>query len=117
MDHVPSPPRNAPDAPRDQLPMPPLGLGLQGLERWYVLETLKRVDGDRVRAARRLGISLRGLEARLRRYESADREPLSPAPPIPLLQRLGHHPRYYVLLIMAVILSVLVVLAQALGLL
>ena len=51
-----------------QAPLAPLGLRLEELERWYVLETLRRVDGNRTKAARQLGISLRGLQYKLRRY-------------------------------------------------
>jgi DNA-binding NtrC family response regulator len=49
----------------------PPGLRLEELERWYVLETLRRADGNRTRAARQLGISLRGLQYKLRRYNDA----------------------------------------------
>jgi DNA-binding NtrC family response regulator len=49
---------------------PPSGLTLGALERWYVLETLKQAAGDRTRAARELGISLRGLEYKLRSYRT-----------------------------------------------
>ena len=61
----------------------PAGLTLKDLERWYVLETLKRAAGNRGRAARDLGIPLRGLEYRLRRYAiSLERSDLDPdAPP------------------------------------
>ena len=41
-----------------------------------VLETLKRADGNRTKAARQLGISLRGLQYKLRRYATA----LDPTP-------------------------------------
>jgi DNA-binding NtrC family response regulator len=69
LEHFPSLTRETSDvmggAP---LPLAPLGLRLEELERWYVLETLRRVDGNRTKAARQLGISLRGLQYKLRRY-------------------------------------------------
>jgi DNA-binding NtrC family response regulator len=37
-----------------------------------VLDTLKRADGNRTRAARELGISLRGLQYKLRRYANPE---------------------------------------------
>jgi DNA-binding NtrC family response regulator len=68
LEHFPSLTREAPDVMGAQAPLAPLGLRLEELERWYVLETLKRVDGNRTKAARQLGISLRGLQYKLRRY-------------------------------------------------
>jgi DNA-binding NtrC family response regulator len=68
IEHFPSLSREAHDVMGAQAPMAPLGLRLEELERWYVLETLKRVDGNRTKAARQLGISLRGLQYKLRRY-------------------------------------------------
>jgi DNA-binding NtrC family response regulator len=56
----------------------PMGLRLEDLERWYILETLRRTNGHRTQAARQLGISLRGLQYRLRRYgdvSTPDAEP------------------------------------------
>jgi DNA-binding NtrC family response regulator len=50
------------------VPPVPLGLCLAELERWYVTETLRRVGGNRTLAARQLGISLRGLQYKLRRF-------------------------------------------------
>jgi hypothetical protein len=50
------------------MPLAPLGLRLEELERWYVLETLRHAGGNRTKAARQLGISLRGLQYKLRRY-------------------------------------------------
>jgi len=47
----------------------PLGLSLDEMERWYVLEALRRAAGNRTRAARDLGISLRGLQYKLRGYQ------------------------------------------------
>jgi hypothetical protein len=60
--------REAFDVMQGPVPIAPLGLRLEELERWYVLETLRRADGNRTKAARQLGISLRGLQYKLRRY-------------------------------------------------
>jgi DNA-binding NtrC family response regulator len=68
LQHFPSLTREASDALRAGTPQAPLGLRLEELERWYVLETLRRADGNRTKAARQLGISLRGLQYKLRRY-------------------------------------------------
>ena len=68
LEHFPSLTREASDVMASQVPLAPLGLRLEELERWYVLETLRRVDGNRTKAARQLGISLRGLQYKLRRY-------------------------------------------------
>ena len=50
---TPSEPSPAPD--------PPPVRTLRAMERWMIFETLKRLDGNRTRAARELGISLRTL--------------------------------------------------------
>jgi DNA-binding NtrC family response regulator len=71
LQHFPSLTREAPDLMTEHAPMAPLGLRLEELERWYVLETLRRVHGNRTKAARQLGISLRGLQYKLRRYGSS----------------------------------------------
>jgi DNA-binding NtrC family response regulator len=68
LEHFPSLTREASDAMQSPVPLAPLGLRLEELERWYVLETLRRADGNRTKAARQLGISLRGLQYKLRRY-------------------------------------------------
>ena len=68
--------RELSETPGASVPLAPLGLRLEELERWYVLETLKRADGNRTKAARQLGISLRGLQYKLRRYATA----LDPTP-------------------------------------
>jgi DNA-binding NtrC family response regulator len=57
-------------------PLAPLGLKLRDLDRWYILETLRATDGNKTRAAKVLGISVRGLQYRLQRY---DLEPADPA--------------------------------------
>jgi transcriptional regulator with PAS, ATPase and Fis domain len=68
LQHFPALTRAAHEAMRSPAPLAPLGLRLEEMERWYVLETLRRVDGNRTKAARQLGISLRGLQYKLRRY-------------------------------------------------
>jgi len=68
LEHFPSLTREASDVMQAPVPLAPLGLRLEELERWYVLETLRRADGNRTKAARQLGISLRGLQYKLRRY-------------------------------------------------
>jgi DNA-binding NtrC family response regulator len=68
LEHFPSLTREPSDAMSSPVPLVPLGLRLEELERWYVLETLRRTDGNRTKAARQLGISLRGLQYKLRRY-------------------------------------------------
>jgi DNA-binding NtrC family response regulator len=44
------------------------GRTLRELERWYILDTLERTRGNRSQAARLLGVSLRGLQYKLKRY-------------------------------------------------
>jgi two-component system NtrC family response regulator len=68
LQHFPSLTRETSETLRTAVPLAPLGLRLEELERWYVLETLRRADGNRTKAARQLGISLRGLQYKLRRY-------------------------------------------------
>jgi DNA-binding NtrC family response regulator len=83
LEHFPSLTREAFDAVPGPVPIAPLGLRLEELERWYVLETLRRADGNRTKAARQLGISLRGLQYKLRRYGTnpAPTEPDVPGSP------------------------------------
>jgi DNA-binding NtrC family response regulator len=71
--HFPMLTREAPRTPPAGIPFAPPGLRLDELERWYVLETLRRVEGNRTKAARELGISLRGLQYKLRRYGAGRR--------------------------------------------
>jgi DNA-binding NtrC family response regulator len=77
--HFPSVTREASEARRASAPLAPLGLRLEELERWYVLETLRRAAGNRTMTARLLGISLRGLQYKLRRY-GLDRTGPEPEP-------------------------------------
>jgi len=58
---------------REAAPVFPSGDGIFGrslreLEEWYILETLRRLGGNRTRTAQFLGISLRGLQYKLKRY-------------------------------------------------
>jgi two-component system response regulator FlrC len=54
---------------------PPLGT-LRELERWLIVETLKRRDGNRTRASRDLGISLRTLRNKIHAYGICDPDTL-----------------------------------------
>jgi two-component system response regulator FlrC len=65
---TPSEPSPAPD--------PPPVRTLRAMERWMIFETLKRLDGNRTRAARELGISLRTLRNKINEYEIFDPETL-----------------------------------------
>jgi DNA-binding NtrC family response regulator len=80
LQHFPSLTREVSESLRAGSSLAPLGLRLEELERWYVLETLRRADGNRTKAARQLGISLRGLQYKLRRYGSNGSEPETPRP-------------------------------------
>jgi transcriptional regulator with PAS, ATPase and Fis domain len=60
-------PAPAPSTPSVQ---PYFGGSLKELEEWYILETLKRFSGNRTRTARFLGLSLRSLQYKLKRYET-----------------------------------------------
>lgn len=48
--------------------LPVFGLSLRELEKWYIIETLRQIRGNRTQAAKLLGISLRGLQYKLQRY-------------------------------------------------
>jgi DNA-binding protein Fis len=45
---------------------------LDELERSYVMEILTRCGGNRTKASRILGITLRGLQYKLKRWENAE---------------------------------------------
>jgi two-component system NtrC family response regulator len=75
LQHFPSLTREASETLRGAAPIAPIGLRLEEVERLYVLETLRRAGGNRTKAARQLGISLRGLQYELRRYGSHSSEP------------------------------------------
>jgi len=56
-----------------RFPYPAAGSGaprlpLRELEKWYILDTLQQVGGNRAHAAKILEISVRGLQYKLRRY-------------------------------------------------
>ena len=53
---------------------------LAQVERDYILEMLTRCNGNRTRAARILGISVRGLRGKLRAYERDGVRVISPHP-------------------------------------
>ncbi len=55
------------------------GLTLRDVEQQYILRTLQETGGNRTRAARVLGISLRCLQYKLKAYAEADIE--APAQP------------------------------------
>src|SRR5215211_4054488 len=62
-------------------PLPFLWPTVSEVERQHILDTLRRCHGNRTRAAKLLGISLRGLRLKLREYGQegfavADPEPL-----------------------------------------
>ena len=62
-------------------PLPFLWPTVGDVERQHILDTLRRCHGNRTRAAKLLGISLRGLRLKLREYGQegfavADPEPL-----------------------------------------
>lgn len=69
-------------------PLPSMtSLSLREIEKRYVFETLERMHGNRSKAARILGISLRGLQYKLRRYskeqEGTDGLPAADPRPAP----------------------------------
>ena len=62
------------------LPITPSGLELREVEKWYVLDTLEQTHWNRSKAAKLLGISLRGLQYKLKRYtEEHARPEVSPS--------------------------------------
>jgi transcriptional regulator with PAS, ATPase and Fis domain len=63
--HFPSIGRGRPYPPGAPVPA---GLPLRELEKWYILDTLQQVGGNRCRAAKLLEISVRGLHYKLVRY-------------------------------------------------
>jgi DNA-binding NtrC family response regulator len=65
------------------------GLPLREVERQHILATLQHVGGNRTEAARLLGISLRGLQYKLRTYmEQGEGGSAAPTPARPPRQRL-----------------------------
>ena len=66
----PAPEIPAPSAPHEIVPLL-IGSTVEEIERELVLQTLARCDGNRTRAARVLGLSVRTLRNKIRQY-SAD---------------------------------------------
>lgn len=65
---VPAPPVPAPSlAPNEIVPLL-IGATVGEVERELVLQTLGRCDGNRTRAARVLGVSVRTLRNKIRQY-------------------------------------------------
>ena len=60
-------------APRPLLPVEP-GTSLREMEKWLILETLKKVKGNRTRAARLLGVSTRTIRNKLKEYRMSGKE-------------------------------------------
>lgn len=56
----------------------PAGLTLEELEQRYILETLARMGQNRTRTAAALGISLRGLQYKLKAYREDSLSVLTP---------------------------------------
>ncbi len=93
VEHFPSLPRENAARPEER----PFEMSLRDLERWYILETLERIHWNRSKAAKFLGISVRGLQYKLQRYakEGAEVEGMGqsrsqapawarmPRPPVP----------------------------------
>jgi transcriptional regulator with PAS, ATPase and Fis domain len=48
------------------------GASLREIEKWYILDTLQRTRWNRSKAAKLLGISVRGLQYKLKRYAEED---------------------------------------------
>jgi two-component system response regulator FlrC len=49
---------------------------LREMERWWIVATLTRLEGNRTRAARELGISLRTLRNKIHEYRIVEPETL-----------------------------------------
>ena len=66
--HIPAPPVPAPSlAPNEIVPLL-IGATVGEIERELVLQTLARCGGNRTRAARVLGVSVRTLRNKIRQY-------------------------------------------------
>jgi len=67
--HAPElpPPDSRPLTPHQIVPML-IGSTVEAIERELVLQTLARCDGNRTRAARVLGVSVRTLRNKIRQY-------------------------------------------------
>jgi DNA-binding NtrC family response regulator len=64
-----APPRVAVGGPNPAAAQGFFGNSLRELEEWYILETLKRFNGNRTRTARFIGLSLRSLQYKLKEYQ------------------------------------------------
>ena len=69
LEHFPSILREGVASP---LPRSVSGLSLRELEKWYILDTLQRTRWNRSKTAKLLGISVRGLQYKLKRYLQED---------------------------------------------
>lgn len=56
---------------------------IREMERWLIVDTLRRLDGNRTQAARELGISLRTLRNKIREYQVDEPETLPRAIRLP----------------------------------
>jgi DNA-binding NtrC family response regulator len=65
--HAPELPPPEPLAPHEIVPML-IGSTVEAVERELVLQTLVRCDGNRTRAARVLGLSVRTMRNKIRQY-------------------------------------------------
>ena len=79
VEHFPSVIRETMTPP---LPSMPRRLRLREVEKLYILETLDQTGWNRAKAARLLGISVRGLQYKLQRYLGEDRSIVSARPVI-----------------------------------
>jgi two-component system, NtrC family, response regulator HydG len=79
VEHFPS---VIPETTTPLLPSMPQRLRLREVEKRYVLETLEQTGWNRARAARLLGISVRGLQYKLQRYLGEDKSIVSARPAI-----------------------------------
>ena len=61
-------PEEIQSAGRQQIETVPVGVTMKEMEKELILKTLERMDGNRTRTAEILGISLRSLQYKLKRY-------------------------------------------------
>ncbi len=59
-------------AGEQQIEIVPVGVTMKEMEKELILKTLERTDGNRTRTAQILGISLRSLQYKLKRYAQID---------------------------------------------
>ena len=73
--HAPelAPPNSQALTPHEIVPML-IGSTVEAIERELVLQTLARCDGNRTRAARVLGVSVRTLRNKIRQYATDGRD-------------------------------------------